>query len=149
MRSRHRNISLYQLLLLFCVDTPTQGMNITLILTILSNTPPVLLPTVFNSDILILIQVRVSLFLHMFLKNIRWYILSTTKIIKHREMKTSFKNARLFNNRISINSQQLTLLFFGKVWYWFIYIRTYLLFQTYIRNQNTTPIFILTILKFN
>ena len=59
-----------QLLLIYCVDIPPQVINITLILAILSGIPPVLLPTVFYSDILLLIQVRIPLLQQLFLQHI-------------------------------------------------------------------------------
>ena len=62
MRNGHQKLSLYQILLLSSLNVPPQGKNITLILTILSNIPPVLIPTVFHSYILLLIQVQITLF---------------------------------------------------------------------------------------
>ena len=111
---RTPKLYLCQLLLISCVDIPTQGINLTLILDILINIPPMILPTFLHSDMLLLIQDRISLYRHLFLRHIHLYILNLTQKMKHRQIHTSFKNARLFNIRIPINNQQLTLLFFGK-----------------------------------
>ena len=92
MQNRHQKISFYQILLLSCLDIPPQCMNLTLILTILSNIPTVLLLTDFHSDILILIKVRISLVWHVFLQHTRWYLLNITQKIKHREIHTPFKH---------------------------------------------------------
>ena len=58
---------IYQILLIFCVEIPHQVINLNIILGTLIKITPVILPTVLYSDILILIQVWVSLFQHMFL----------------------------------------------------------------------------------
>ena len=118
----HQTLSIYQLFLLSCVEIPPQGININLILTILSNIPPVLLPTILHYDILHLIQIQISLLRHLLLKHTRLCLLNTTQKIKQINMHTPFKHARLFNISISINSQKLLLLFFGKVLYWLIHI---------------------------
>ena len=149
MQNRHQKLSFYQLFVLFFAEIPYQGMNINIILTIIINIPPVLIATTFHYDILLLIQIQVSLFQHLLLQHTRWYLLNITQTIKHIEILTSFKYGSLFNNSIPINSQQLTLFFLGKAWYWIIRIKTYLLFQIYILKWNRTSLFILPIFKFN
>ena len=113
MRNWHQRLSLYQLLLLFYVDILPKGMNIILIITFLRNIHPMLLPTVFHYDTLLLIQVRISLFLNLFFRNICIYLLNKTQTIKHRQIHTSSKHVRLSNLRIPIYSKQFTLLFLG------------------------------------
>ena len=107
-------------------------MNITLITTILRNSPQVILPTVCHCDILLFIKVWFYLLQHLLLKHIHEYLLNITQKIKHREIHNYFKHERLFNN--PINSQQFTLLFLSKVLFWIIYIKAYLLFQKLILN---------------
>ena len=68
--TNNKNISLYQLLLLSCVNLPHQCIHILLILTILSNIPPMIIPTVFHSNTLLLIQVSITIFRHLFLQHI-------------------------------------------------------------------------------
>ena len=85
MRNGHQKWSIYQLLLLSCLDIPPKGINLPLILTIFSNIPPMLLPTFFYSNILLLIQFRISLFRHMFLQHIRRYLLNTPQTIKQKK----------------------------------------------------------------
>ena len=63
----HQKLSFYQLLFLFSVEVPHQGMNILLIVTFFSNIPPMILPNFIQSDILILIQIRIYLFHHLVL----------------------------------------------------------------------------------
>ena len=55
MRNQYQKLSLYQLHLLFCVQIPYQVTNLTIILTIFSNIPTMLLPTVCHYDILLII----------------------------------------------------------------------------------------------
>ena len=93
MQNGHQKLYIYQILLVSFVEMPTQGTNLTLILTILSNIHPVLLPTEFHSNILILIQVRISLVRYLLFQHICWYLLNMTQTIKHREIHTSFKHA--------------------------------------------------------
>ena len=108
---RTPKISLYQLLLLFNVDLPPQGMYLLLIVTFLRNIPPMLFPNCTHYDILLLIQVWISLFHHLVLQHICRYILNITQTIKHRKIHTFPKHARFPNLRIPNNSQQFTLLF--------------------------------------
>ena len=123
-------ISIHQILLLFFVEIPHQGTNITIILNIISNIPPVILPYVFHYDILLLIQVWVSIFQKLLLNHIHWYLLDIIKTIKYIKTHNSFKHVILFINRIPINSQRFTLFFLWKVWYWLIHLKAYLLFWT-------------------
>ena len=67
MCNSHQKISLYQLLLILCVEIPPRVMDITPILIILSNIPPVLLHNIFHYYILLLIQFWIYLFQHLFL----------------------------------------------------------------------------------
>ena len=67
---RIKKLSLYQLLLLFFVYIPPQGMNLTLILIIISNITPVITPIVFHYYNSLLIQVRVSLLKYLLLQHI-------------------------------------------------------------------------------
>ena len=115
MRNGHQKLHIYQILLPFCVDIPPQGMNFTLILTILSNIPPVILPSVLHSCVLLLIQVCISLFRHLVLRHICRYIHFITQTIIDRQIHTFSKHERFSNVRIPKNSQQFTLLFFGKM----------------------------------
>ena len=62
MQNGHLKLSICQLILLICIYLPPQVMNLLLIVTILSNIPPMLLNTVFHYDILLIIQVLISLF---------------------------------------------------------------------------------------
>ena len=139
----------YQLLLLSCVDLPPQGMTPTIIITILTKIPPVLLPTVFHSDILLFIQVRIPLFWYLYLQHIRWDILNTTQTIKQIETHTSFKHETLFKTSIPINCQRFTLFFFGEVWYWLIHIKAYLLFWTYTHKRTRIHLSPLPTFKLN
>ena len=89
-------------------------MNIILIIIFLSNTPLMLFPNFIQSDILLLIKVRISLFCHLVLRHICRYICIIIKTIKHGQMHTFYKHARFSNLRIPINSQQSALLFSGR-----------------------------------
>ena len=91
MRNVHQKLSIYQLLPLSCVYIPSQGMNITLIITLLSNMPPMILPAIFYYDNLLLIQVYIYIFCHLLLQQICLYILNTTQAIKHRKVHTYLK----------------------------------------------------------
>ena len=84
MQNVNQKHSLYQLLIFYCVGIPTQGIHLDLILTILSNIHPVILPTIFCYDNLLFIQVDITLFWHLFLQNIHWYLLNITQTIKSK-----------------------------------------------------------------
>ena len=70
MCNGNRKPSIYQLSLLFNLDPPPQVINLLLIVTLLSNIHIMFLPNVINFDILLHIQVRISLFQYMFLQHI-------------------------------------------------------------------------------
>ena len=109
----HQKLSIYQLLLIFNVDIPPHGINLLLIVTLLSNIPPMSVPNFIHYDILLLIQVQISLLWHLFLRHICRYIHFTTRTIKYRQMYPFSKHARFSNLRIPKSSQQFTLLFLG------------------------------------
>ena len=62
MWNGYQKLYLNKILLLFNVDIPPQVMNLILILTFLSNIPPMLSPNLIQYDILLLVKVRISLF---------------------------------------------------------------------------------------
>ena len=113
MWKRHQKVSLYQLLLLFNIYLPPQGMHLLLIFTFLRNIPPMIVPNFIHSNILLLIQVRISLFRHLVLQKIYKYILNTTQKIKYGQLHTIEKHTRLYNLRIPYNNQQFTF-FWGE-----------------------------------
>ena len=115
MWSGHQKLSPYQIILLYWVEISPQGINITLILTITSNIPPMPPPNLFHYDILLLVQFRISLFQHLVLQNICRYIHFITQSIKDIQIYTFSKHARFSNLRIPNNSQQLILLFFERI----------------------------------
>ena len=115
MWNGHQRRSIYQPLLIFNVNLPPQGMNLIIIITFLRNTTPMLLPNCIQSDILLLIQVRISLLHHLVLRNIYIYIINITQAIKHRQIYNFSKHEKLSNLRIPKNSQQFTLFFFGRM----------------------------------
>ena len=106
--NRHRKISIFQLLLIFNIDLPPQGIHILIIVTFLRNIPPMLLPHFILYNILLLIQVRISLFRHLFLRHICRYNHLMTQTIKQIQIHTFSKHARFSNLRIPDNSQQFT-----------------------------------------
>ena len=76
MQNRHQKLFLYQLLLIFHVDPPPHGMQLNPVLVILlNNTLPVLLPVVQNPYILLHLQVWVCLFHHLFIYHIHQYLI--------------------------------------------------------------------------
>ena len=79
----HQKLSLYKVLLLFNVNLPPQWIKILLIFTSLSNIPQTLFPNCIQSDILLLIQFRISLFRHLILRHICRSVLSIRQEIKH------------------------------------------------------------------
>ena len=79
MQKHHWKIPIYQLLLLFFIYLPPQGINLPLILMILFNyIIPVILPAIQNHDILIHFQVGGSLLSRLFLQHICQYIINKT-----------------------------------------------------------------------
>ena len=79
MWNLHQELSLDQILLLFNVYPPPQGMTLLLIITFLINIPPMLFTNSILYDILDLIQVRISLFRHLVLRHICIYICNITQ----------------------------------------------------------------------
>ena len=122
MRNRHQKIFLYKLPIVFNVDTSFQVMIFLLFVTFLSNTPPMLVPNCIHSDFLLLIQVQISLFQHLFLWKINLHLLNIKQTIYHRWMNTSSRHERFSNLRITIDNKQFTLVFFGRIWYWLIHL---------------------------
>ena len=77
IRNHHQKYPLYQILLLFNVDLPPQCMKLPLVLIIiLGSILPVLISIILNHDILLHLEVRVSLFSSLFLGYIHQYILN-------------------------------------------------------------------------
>ena len=121
MRNCCRNFSTNKILLLFHVDFSPQGMNFTHVLIIIFNDLlPVLLPIFWNPSILLHLQVWVSLFHHLFLQHICWYIINKTKTKKYRQIHTSFKHGISFADSIPANSQKFTLWYLWEVRYIFM-----------------------------
>ena len=59
-------------------------MNLTHVVIILSNMPPVILPTDCNYYTFLLIQVRVYLLQQLLIKHTRWYLIKTHKQQRHK-----------------------------------------------------------------
>ena len=65
------------MILLLRVDIPPKGMNIPILLVIiLNNILPVILPIAQNNEILLYLQVRLPIFPPMFIQHIRQYIIN-------------------------------------------------------------------------
>ena len=115
MCNLHWKIYFFQLLLISFLNLPPQYMNLPFPLgIILQHIFPVLHPVTQYLEILLHLQVEVSLFHWMFLQYIYHYLLNKTEKSKYRKIHNFSINVIFFNNSINLSSQQLTLTFFRR-----------------------------------